>query len=113
MPSAFLSFILACNCYGNIASNAPYPPSSVITRFTWDRDVVKLKDGAGDNWPITWVDDDLQITSYGDGNGFSDSYHHKFPTKWMSNDGRTMWLLFSGLDGGYYSFCVRKASLEF
>ena len=76
MPSAFLGFILACNCYGNTSSNAPYPPSSVITRLTWDRDVVKLKDGAGDNWPITWVDDDLQITSYGDGKGFSDRSPH-------------------------------------
>ncbi len=40
------------------------------------------------------------------------TYHHKFPTKWMSDDGRTMWLLFSGLDGGYYSFCLRRATLE-
>ena len=40
------------------------------------------------------------------------TYHHKFPTKWMSPDGRTMWLLFSGLDGGLYSFCLRKATLE-
>jgi hypothetical protein len=40
------------------------------------------------------------------------TYHHKFPTKWMSADGRTMWLLFSGLDGGYYTFCLRKATLE-
>ena len=42
----------------------------------------------------------------------SRTYHHKFPTKWMSADGRTMWLLFSGLDGGYYDFCLRKANLE-
>lgn len=76
MSAAFLSFIIARNCYGNTTSNAPYPPSSVITRFTWDRDVAKLKDGAGDNWPITWVDDDLQITSYGDGKGFSDRTPH-------------------------------------
>lgn len=40
------------------------------------------------------------------------TYHHKFPTKWMSKDGRTMWLLFSGLDGGYYNFCLRKVTLE-
>ena len=42
----------------------------------------------------------------------SRTYHHKFPTKWMSKDGKTMWLLFSGLDGGYYSFCLKKATLE-
>ena len=40
------------------------------------------------------------------------TYHHKFPTKWMSKDGRTMWLLFSGLGGGNYAFCLRKATLE-
>ena len=39
------------------------------------------------------------------------TYHYKFPTKWMSRDGRTMWLLFSGLDGGYYTFCLKKATL--
>ena len=49
---------------------APCPPSPLITKLTWDEGVVKLKDGAGDNWPITWVDDDLQITSLGDGPGF-------------------------------------------
>lgn len=40
------------------------------------------------------------------------TYHHKFPTKWMSRDGRTLWLLFSGLGGGNYAFCLRKAELE-
>lgn len=40
------------------------------------------------------------------------TYHHKFPTRWMSRDGRTMWLLFSGLDGGYYTFCLRMATLH-
>lgn len=40
------------------------------------------------------------------------TYHHKFPAKWMSPDGRTLWLLFSGLGGGNYAFCVRKAVLE-
>jgi len=29
-----------------------------------------LRPGAGDNWPIAWIDDDLQITSWGDGPGF-------------------------------------------
>jgi len=40
------------------------------------------------------------------------TYHHKFPTKWMSRDGRTMWLLYSGLDGGNYAFCLRRALLK-
>jgi hypothetical protein len=38
-------------------------------------------------------------------------YHHKFPTKWMSADGRTMWLLYSGLGGSNYAFVLRKATL--
>lgn len=40
------------------------------------------------------------------------TYHHKFPTKWMSADGRTMWLLYSGLGGNNYAFILRKAALE-
>jgi len=40
------------------------------------------------------------------------TYHHKFPTKWMSRGGRTLWLLFSGLGGGNYAFCLRKATLH-
>jgi hypothetical protein len=38
-------------------------------------------------------------------------YHHKFPTKWMSPDGKTMWLLYSGLGGNNYAFVLRKATL--
>ena len=40
------------------------------------------------------------------------TYHHKFPPKWMSPDGKEMWLLYSGLDGGLYAFCLKKARLE-
>lgn len=40
------------------------------------------------------------------------TYHHKFPTKWMSADGRTMWLLYSGLGGNNYAFILKKATLE-
>ena len=32
----------------------------------------------------------------------------EFPPKWMSNDGRTLYLIFSGDD----NFCIRKATLE-
>ena len=38
-------------------------------------------------------------------------YHLKFPTKWMSSDGRSMWLLYSGL-GGNNEFVLRKATLD-
>jgi len=40
------------------------------------------------------------------------TYHHKFPTKWMSKDGKSMWLLYSGLDGGNYAFCLRRVVLK-
>lgn len=74
MSGTFLGIglLLVYNGFGKTASAAPYPASQNITRLEWDSDVVKLVDGAGDNWPIAWVDDDLQITSYGDGKGFSD-----------------------------------------
>lgn len=44
--------------------------------------------------------------------GTNRTYHHKFPTKWMSADGLTLWLVYSGLDGSDYTLCVRKAKLE-
>ncbi len=40
------------------------------------------------------------------------TYHHRFPPKWVSADGKTMWLLYSGLDCDLYSFCVKKSVLE-
>lgn len=47
----------------------PYPRSPVITGLKWDDSVFKFKTRAGDNWPITWAEGDLQITVWGDGNG--------------------------------------------
>jgi CubicO group peptidase (beta-lactamase class C family) len=49
----------------------PYPPSSVIKRVTWApvSGIVRRAPG-GDNWPMTWADDDALYTAYGDGNGF-------------------------------------------
>jgi hypothetical protein len=40
------------------------------------------------------------------------TYHHKFPTKWMSADGKTMWLLYSGLGGNNYGFILKRATLQ-
>jgi hypothetical protein len=53
-------------------SAPPYPSSPVITGLTWDKAVLRLKTRAGDNWPITWVEGDLQITAWGDGPGFDE-----------------------------------------
>ena len=46
----------------------PYPPSAIIKSLTIDPARQSL--GDGDNWPITWADDDAQYTVYCDGKGF-------------------------------------------
>ncbi len=53
------------------AAGIPYPRSPLVTRLTWDRDVVRLGVNTGDNWPSTWGDDDVLYTSWGDGGGFT------------------------------------------
>ena len=53
------------------ATSIPYPPSSAIVHLIWDDQVVRLGgERAGDNWALTWGDDGLLYTAYGDGNGF-------------------------------------------
>jgi len=50
----------------------PYPASPIVKELTWDSTVTRIGDGTtGDNWPITWGDDDLLYAAYGDGDGFS------------------------------------------
>jgi hypothetical protein len=58
-------------------------------------------------WTTVYYDDHWSVIEGKD----CRTYHHKFPTKWMSSDGKTMWLLFSG-DDSFYAFCVKKATLE-
>jgi CubicO group peptidase (beta-lactamase class C family) len=50
---------------------APVPPSPVIKQVVWapPSTIVRRAKG-GDNWPMTWGDDDVLYTAYGDGNGF-------------------------------------------
>ena len=49
----------------------PYPPSSFIKGITWaPKEKIIRKARGSDNWPITWADDDLLYTAYGDGWGF-------------------------------------------
>jgi hypothetical protein len=62
----------------DVAGGAPYPPSKTITKMTWDSNIVRIgapgnggKDGAGDNWAISWADDGNLYTTYGDGPGFN------------------------------------------
>jgi CubicO group peptidase (beta-lactamase class C family) len=50
---------------------APYPQSKLITRVQWaPKESIVRKAKGGDNWPITWADDDRLYTAYGDANGF-------------------------------------------
>ena len=49
---------------------APYPQSTHIEEVQWGREILKMRQRSGDNWPIAWVNETTQITSYGDGGGF-------------------------------------------
>lgn len=50
---------------------APYPPSSFLKRIVWaPTETIVRRAAGGDNWPLTWGDDDALYTAYGDGSGF-------------------------------------------
>jgi hypothetical protein len=49
----------------------PYPPSHVIASMEWASNETILRMAKdGDNWPVTWADDDALYTTWGDGTGF-------------------------------------------
>jgi CubicO group peptidase (beta-lactamase class C family) len=52
-----------------VTVQAPYPPSPVIHGAEFGREIRRAAIDS-DNWPLTWGDDDVQYTSYGDGFGF-------------------------------------------
>ena len=69
----FLAPIVASVRGAKVTAAAPrqaYPPSPVIKALTIDAD--RISTGDGDNWPITWADDDELYTVYCDGQGWSD-----------------------------------------
>ncbi len=54
------------------------PPSPVVRAFEWapaETVVRRAKDG--DNWPVTWADDDAIYTTWGDGTGFEPKVERK------------------------------------
>lgn len=61
--------------------NSPYPPSPVFRGIEWApaESIVRRAEG-GDNWPMTWADDDRQYTAYGDGRGFRPLVERKLST---------------------------------
>jgi CubicO group peptidase (beta-lactamase class C family) len=53
------------------AAAAPYPGSKFVTGIEWAPVTeVERRAKGSDTWPMTWADDDLQYTAYGDGKGF-------------------------------------------
>jgi hypothetical protein len=55
----------------SLQDSPPYPPSPVIAGIHWAPAPTIIRRAAGsDNWPMTWADDDLLYTAYGDGRGF-------------------------------------------
>jgi hypothetical protein len=57
-------------------AEATCPRSKVILRWTWDAEPVRISEGCGDSWPITWGDDGALYAAYGDGEGFGKRSPH-------------------------------------
>ncbi|MBW3543201.1 MAG: DUF4185 domain-containing protein, partial [Planctomycetes bacterium] len=54
-----------------LSGGAPYPPSPVVRQIEWaPAEAIVRQAPGGDNWPLTWGDDDAMYTAYGDGRGF-------------------------------------------
>jgi hypothetical protein len=56
----------------------PYPASPVIKSVVWapaNEIVRRARDG--DNWPVTWGNDDALYTTWGDGTGFAPKVEKK------------------------------------
>lgn len=77
--------------------DAPYPASDVILDIQWAPiDSIIRKAEGSDNWPITWGDDDLLYTAYGDGWGFEPMTKRKLSLGLASVSGTA--LNFQGLN---------------
>lgn len=69
----FLQPIVAAVNYGT-----SYPNSPVISNLSWDKSSnIFRKALGGDNWPVTWAEDNRIYTAYGDGNGFKPKLEKK------------------------------------
>lgn len=56
----------------------PYPPSPVIRAVEWaPPETIVRQAQDGDNWPVTWADDDALYTTWGDGTGFPPKVERK------------------------------------
>jgi hypothetical protein len=60
------------------AADPPYPPSPVIAGIEWTpKETIVRRAHDGDNWPVTWADDDAIYTTWGDGTGFAPKVERK------------------------------------
>jgi hypothetical protein len=75
----FTVFVFLCSILSvATTANPPYPPSTVIRKIVWAPvDTIIRKAVGGDNWPITWADDDAIYTTWGDGWGFKPKVPNK------------------------------------
>jgi hypothetical protein len=56
----------------------PYPRSPVIESIDWAaKETIIRRAVDGDNWPVTWADDDAIYTTWGDGTGFEPKVERK------------------------------------
>jgi hypothetical protein len=67
----------------------PYPPSPTIAAMDWaptNQIIRTARDG--DNWPVTWADDDALYTTWGDGTGFVPKVERKLSMGFARITGR-------------------------
>lgn len=61
----------ACAAAPETPAAPPYPLSPVIAGIDWaPKESITRQAKDGDNWPLTWADDDALYTTWGDGTGF-------------------------------------------
>jgi len=62
---------------------APYSPSTRIGGVEWaPASEIRIAAEDSDNWPVTWMEDGDQFTSYGDGRGFAPFIDRKLSMGW-------------------------------
>lgn len=74
----FLCMSIALPAVAQLPDEAPYSESPVIASVKWApaQSVIRKAKG-GDNWPITWADDDALYSTFGDGWGFQPKVKEK------------------------------------
>src|SRR5688572_13711858 len=68
--TSFLAFLVFATPFAS-HGGPPYHPSPVIAAMEWaSKETILRAAKGGDNWPVTWADDDALYTTWGDGTGF-------------------------------------------